>query len=412
MKNEAAGLPRMRRTNRCRDCEACAALGPCAPSNQGDRAKMDENCIGCGACALLCPNEAVELKAVEAATPIKAEVDGVEVELPGGTTIASALRYLGHDVGSQPSSAVFTPCQSGGCWSCAVQVEGESARACVTAVREGIKLSTATEGRPPLRIMQSFKGHGVGGVGTPWEVKQVAGYIEVACFAAGCNFRCPQCQNWTITYCGSEPPITPREAATRLTEARRHYGVDRMAISGGESTLNRPWLTACLRELKRLNPDREARLHVDTNGSLLTPDYLDELVEAGMTDVGIDLKAWSVGTFRKITGLQDPGLAQLYMDTAWRAVRHVVANHPAIFLGVGLVANRALVSTSELEQTGRALASIEPGLQVTVLDYRPEFRARRLKRPSVREMMRARETLMGVGLERIICQTSRGHLGP
>jgi pyruvate formate lyase activating enzyme len=118
--------------------------------------------------------------------------------------------------------------------------------------------------------------------------------IEVACFSAGCNLRCPQCQNWTKTYCGKGVYLTPEGAAISLARARKREEVDRMAISGGESTLNRPWLIQFLNILRKLNPDKEARLHVDTNGTLLTNEYVDELFQAGMTDVGIDIKAIDV----------------------------------------------------------------------------------------------------------------------
>ena len=80
--------------------------------------------------------------------------------------------------------------------------------------------------------------------------------------------------------------MLPTEAAERLTIARKKFGVDRMAISGGESTLNRTWLIEFVRALKNLNPDSDARIHVDTNGSILTKDYIDELIGAGMTDIG------------------------------------------------------------------------------------------------------------------------------
>gem|GEM_PF-5972862 len=39
----------------------------------------------------------------------------------------------------------------------------------------------------PRRIVSGFMGHTVGGVGTPWHLEGVY-YIEVACFASGCNF--------------------------------------------------------------------------------------------------------------------------------------------------------------------------------------------------------------------------------
>ena len=74
--------------------------------------------------------------------------------------------------------------------------------------------------------------------------------------------------------------MTPGEAAQRLTKMRRKIGVNRLLISGGECTLNRPWLTQFVTELRELNPDPEARFHIDTNGSLLTHDYLDENQES------------------------------------------------------------------------------------------------------------------------------------
>jgi len=43
-------------------------------------------------------------------------------------------------------------------------------------------------------------------------------------------------KGWDITYNGKSRPMTPSEAAERLTKARKEFGVDRMAISGGEST--------------------------------------------------------------------------------------------------------------------------------------------------------------------------------
>ncbi|MCE8425493.1 MAG: hypothetical protein J5U17_06915, partial [Candidatus Methanoperedens sp.] len=59
------------------------------------------------------------------------------------------------------------------------------------------------------------------------------------------------------------------------------------------------WIEWLFRE--ESDPDNNARFHVDTNGSILTPDYLDELVEAVMTDIGIDLKSLELDTFSHIT---------------------------------------------------------------------------------------------------------------
>jgi sulfatase maturation enzyme AslB (radical SAM superfamily) len=77
---------------------------------------------------------------------------------------------------------------------------------------------------------------------TPWWLKPAGMYVEVAVWTAGCNLRCPQCQNFTTTYDSKTSPSTPKEAAKVMTDARREFGVNRMAISGGEPTLNRRWL--------------------------------------------------------------------------------------------------------------------------------------------------------------------------
>jgi len=142
-------------------------------------------------------------------------------------------------------------------------------------------------------------------------------YVEVAIWAAGCNLRCKSCQNYTVTYNNSSTPYTPYEAAKLVTYYRRLYGVNGMAISGGEPTLNRRWLIEYFKELRKLNPDREARLHLDSNGTILTSDYIDELIEAGVNNIGVEPKGLRLETFMDITGVTDRRLAELYLETSW-----------------------------------------------------------------------------------------------
>jgi len=235
----------------------------------------------------------------------------------------------------------------------------------------------------------------------------------VAIWAAGCNLRCPQCQNYHVTYDNSSRPVTPREAAEELTRARVLYGVDRMAISGGEPTANRGWLVEFFRELKRLNPDERARLHLDSNGTLLTRDYVDELIDAGVTDIGVEPKGARLETFMKITGIRDRELASRYQRTQWGALRYLVDNYrDKVFIGVGVPYNSAFMSWDELIEVGERIAAIDPDLQVVVLDYFPTFRNRAIERPSPSEMVKVKETLNGVGLKTVIVQTSIGHIGP
>jgi pyruvate formate lyase activating enzyme len=282
---------------------------------------------------------------IQNGTGISITVDGAVISVSERITVKKALEISGHKVCEFPGEGdLFIPCKTGGCWSCAVLVNGELRPCCMTAVKEGMNITTRPEVMPK-RPVYGWMGHAVGGVGTPWRLKQSFGFIETACFTCGCNFQCMQCQNWTTTYNGKEIALTPREAALLMSDARRSYRVDRMAISGGECTLNRKWLIEYLRELRKQNPDKNARFHVDTNGSILTPDYLDELVEAGMTDIGIDLKSLELDTFSHITEVNNKELAKKYLETAWNAYS---------FLSLG-------ISTSSVEESCGTWPHESPG---------------------------------------------------
>jgi pyruvate formate lyase activating enzyme len=165
--------------------------------------------------------------------------------------------------------------------------------------------------------------------------------------------------------------------------------------------------------LKKKNPDKNARFHVDTNGSILTSDYLDELVEAGMTDIGIDLKSLELDTFSHITGVKNKELAKKYLETAWNAVKYLMDNYPEkVFLGVGIPYNKDLISLDEIQKMGDKIRNIDENVQVCVLDYRPAFRRSYIQRPEYDEMVNVWRILSGTGLKTVICQTAKGHIGP
>jgi pyruvate formate lyase activating enzyme len=337
------------------------------------------------------------------------EVDGTRLEVPEGMPLIDALASQGYSISRFPGDpGLFMPCRTGGCWACAVEADGRLRPACVLTVREGMTIRTNPSELVPRRLVGGFMGHGVGGVGTPWQLK--GRYIEAACFTAGCNFSCPQCQNWSFSFSCLGQPLSPEEAAKTMTSAGKRYGVKRLAISGGECTLNQRWLLLYLEHLRSLNPG--ARLHVDTNGSLLLPGYLDRLVEAGMTDIGIDLKGIRLPTFMHITGLGEEDLALRYLTTAWRAVEHLIREQIPVFLGIGIPYNRDLIGLQEIEEMGRRILALDPEVQVCVLDYRPAYQRLHLVRPSFGEMSRVSEMLRGLGLQTVLCQTVRGRIGP
>lgn len=392
---------------RCVGCGFCQSPLYC-PSPQV--------CIGCGVCVQGCPYQAREMVADNGPrAAVHITVNGQPLSVPERITVKRAVELAGLSFGVGRGEDIAAPCCTGGCYSCVVLADEQAVRACVSPVRDEMVIETTLPAdHVPRRIIHGPQGHAVGGKATPWWLKSERRYIEVAIWAAGCNLRCPQCQNFATTYDGTGQPMTPQEAALLVTHARQRYGVDRMAISGGEATLNRPWLVQYFQALKVLNPDPQARLHLDSNGTLLTPDYIDELIlEAGVTDIGIEPKAVQAATFQRITGIADAILARRYLDTAWQAVEYVVTTYSdRVFLGVGMPYNQELVSLDEVGEFGRRLASIDPEVQLCVLDYFPTFRRQELRRPRPSEMLNVKRMLEEAGLRTVVVQTAIGHFGP
>ena len=108
---------------------------------------------------------------------------------------------------------------------------------------------------------------------------------KVACtvFTAGCNFRCPFCQNASLVLPERfGQPISEEELLSFL---RKRQGIlDGVAITGGE-----PMLHADLPDLLRRIRELGFRVKLDTNGSF--PDRLSAVIEEGLVDyVAMDIK--------------------------------------------------------------------------------------------------------------------------
>ncbi|MCK9152424.1 radical SAM protein [Methanobacterium alcaliphilum] len=342
-------------------------------------------------------------------------------------------------------SEVFIPCNSGACWACMVKINGRPAVSCITPLSEGMEINTFSSINHPLRILSGFGLHTVGGVGTPYPLKKNKKPIEVVGFTHGCNLVCPQCQNDKVAFTQEGNLLDAEETAQILLGLHSVNDVNTITFSGGESTLNRPWLIKAVKSIR--NADKEINIHIDTNGTVLTQCYIDELINAGMNQIGIDLKGIRLATFQKITGLGETELARKLLNNSWGAVKYILEEYdveyplenmlnpnsknssdsniiienkktqnsikkPKIFLGIGIPYNKSLISKKEIKEIGNTIKNIDSKVQVSVLDYRPAFRKKELEKPTFEEMIDVKNILNGQGLENVIVQTEKGHFGP
>lgn len=376
------------RNDNCLRCGFCRDYTACPLEISG--------CIGCGACVIGCPQGARELRARnDAGKTIRFTLDGKTCAVKGPVSVFDALCELGRAVRTHgpDERRIQALCGTGGCWSCSVSINGVLTRSCVTPLQEDMAIVTdpcVLQQHTPVRLVTLMR---------------PAPHYHPSIFVHGCNYRCDLCHNWDLTFAARVQPRSPAETV-RLLELspETDYWV---GISGGEPTLSPHWLLETVRELRRAVPN--SRIQLDTNASLLTPELIDAVVAAGITDISPDLKALHLETFMKITGVACEKSAQLYLATSWNAVRYISEHHQdQVFMAVSLPCHPRIHSKAELYESAAALAKIDPEMRVTLIEYQPAFRKRDWPFLGQKVMEQARKIVESAGLRNVIVQGGTG----
>lgn len=124
------------------------------------------------------------------------------------------------------------------------------------------------------------------------------GNVSSVIFLAGCNFRCPYCQN-----SGLIPAESGEDMSLEQLRKRIEGGVniiDAVVFTGGEPLLQ----PEGIREAAKLVKDYGLKLMLDTNGSL--PSVVEQLLDLWLIDrVALDVKApLKAEDYVKVIGLQ------------------------------------------------------------------------------------------------------------
>lgn len=177
---------------------------------------------------------------------------------------------------------------------------------------------------------------------------------------AGCNFRCKGCFSIARDPVGEPMPV--EQLVSLVTNAARgYYGdtqLEEVVITGGEPTLDRPYLVELISCLK----ESVAWIVLDTHGYFLDAGYLQELIQAGLREVMFDLKAWDAQLHEWYTGYSNrPILA------------NIRAAYGKVKLVVSVVYIPGVVDDREIERIAEFVAGIE---QDEPIDFRiNRFRA-------------------------------------
>ncbi len=171
---------------------------------------------------------------------------------------------------------------------------------------------------------------------------------------SGCNFRCKGCFSLAREPIG-EPMSVEQLISLVKKSSSDYYGdapLEEAVITGGEPTLDRDYLVDLVSQLK----ESVEWIVVDTNGYFLDDGYLKELIEAGLTEVIFDLKAWDEKLHEWYTGYTN---------------KRILANIRNAYGKVKLVVNTVyipgIVDEPEIEEIARFLAGIDKKGEI---DYR------------------------------------------
>jgi len=196
---------------------------------------------------------------------------------------------------------------------------------------------------------------------------------------SGCNFRCKGC--FSIARDPVGEPMTVEQLINLVRNSAREYYVDtpleEVVITGGEPTLDSQYLVDLIAHLKEF----VGEIILDTNGYLLDDTYLVKLLEAGLTEVMFDLKAW------------DEKLHEWYTGYSNRRILENIQNaYGKVKLVVNTVFIPGIVDETEIEHIARFLSGIEDKEEIDyrINRFRAELSYEKISRnPSPEEIERA-----------------------
>ncbi len=189
-------------------------------------------------------------------------------------------------------------------------------------------------------------------------------------FTAGCNYKCLNCQNWTISQYPDngikqrgyeDPEELALECVNALgTASATLMGADRIFFSGGEPTIHLPYIEKVVEEARRIKPD--TKINFDTNG-YMTEQSLRRVL-GFTTSITYDLKAYHDEIHLALTGATSRPVL--------RNAEHI-GKHAREKLWEYRITVIPRINEDEIKPLAEFIAGIDTSLPVCFLAFRPNF---------------------------------------
>lgn len=189
-------------------------------------------------------------------------------------------------------------------------------------------------------------------------------------FMAGCNFKCLNCQNWSISQYPDNGFVErgftdPADLAEKCLEhlgsiSGRKMGADRIFFSGGEPTVHLPYIEKVVEHARKKAPG--TKVNFDTNGYMTGQSLLRVLSFA--TSITFDLKAYHNEVHLALTGVSS--------SPVLRNAAHIATFAPDRLWEFRIVVIPR-INESEIKPLTEFVAAIDSALPVCFLAFRPKF---------------------------------------
>lgn len=188
-------------------------------------------------------------------------------------------------------------------------------------------------------------------------------------FLAGCNFKCLNCQNWTIAHYPDsgksvrgffDPKDLAEEAHRALNSSQgQRIDADRIFFSGGSPAPSLPYIEKVVEEARKLG---ETKVNYDTNG-FLTQKSLERVFDF-TTSITFDIKAYHDDVHRALTGAP--------VEPVLRNAKYIAENAKDKLweFRVLLIPE---ITFEEVRPIAEFLFEIDENLPLNFLAFRPNF---------------------------------------